>query len=295
MSKSRKIKVQNTEITILSQEENDYISLTDMLKAKEGQFFIDSWLRNRNTVEFLSIWESINNPNFNCVEFDVIKSKAGLNSFKLSVKEWVGKTNAIGIMAKSGRYGGTYAHKDIAFEFGMWISAEFKLYLIKEFQLLKEKEARHLNEQWDYRRFLTKVNYRIQTDAIKNSLIPSLKINNKQEWIIYAEEADILNYALFEKTSKQWKDENPERVLQGRNIRDYADILQLTVLANLESYNSIMIKEGISKPERLVKLRKEAVSQLSGLKQTTYNLGSVESPFTIQESDGKLPDPSESK
>jgi len=196
----KKINVQGVEIIIISEGDRDFISLTDMLKAKDGEFFISDWLRNRNTVEFLGIWEGINNPNFNYGEFAIIKSRVGLNSYKISAKEWVKKTNAIGLKAKAGRYGGTYAHKDIAFEFGMWISPQFKLYLIKEFQRLKIEENERLMLGWDIKRLLTKINYRIHTDAIKTHLIP-VKITKKETNIIYASEADVLNKALFGMTA----------------------------------------------------------------------------------------------
>ncbi len=225
MSKNKKIEVQGVNITVYSKNQMDFISLTDMLKAKDGDFFISDWLRNRNTVEFLGIWGKVHNPDFNYGEYAIITSKAGLNSYKLSVKEWVAKTNAIGLVAKAGRYGGTYAHKDIAFEFGMWISAEFKIYLIKEFQRLQELEQKQLG--WDIRRNLTKINYRIHTDAIKENLIPP-ELSKQQVNLVYASEADILNMALFGKTAKQWRDEN-----QGEkgNIRDYANVSQLVCLA----------------------------------------------------------------
>jgi len=227
-----------------------------MLRAKDGDFFIADWLRNRNTVEFLGIWEKIHNPDFNYGEFAIIRSQAGLNSYKLSVKEWVGKTNAIGLVAKAGRYGGTYAYKDIAFEFGMWISAEFKIYLIKEFQRLKEAELQQLG--WDIRRNLTKINYRIHTDAIKTNLIP-LKLSQQQINFIYASEADLLNMALFGKTAKQWRDENPDK--KG-NIRDEANVSQLVCLANLETLNAHFIYQGLFQSERLEVLNKTAIQQM---------------------------------
>ncbi len=251
-----KINVQGTEITVLTVEDEDYISLTDMLKAKDGDFFISDWLRNRNTVEFLGIWEKIHNPDFNYGEFAAIRSQSGLNSYKISVKEWVEKTGAIGLRAKAGRYGGTYAHKDIAFEFGMWISAEFKIYLIKEFQRLKEQEREHLG--WDIRRNLAKINYRIHTDAIKENLIPS-ELSKAQVNLVYATEADVLNMALFGITAKEWRDNNPDK--KG-NIRDYADVSQLVCLSNLENLNAHFINEGISQAERLVRLNKIAIHQM---------------------------------
>jgi hypothetical protein len=251
-----KIEVRGTEIRILTIHEDDYISLTDMLKAKDGDFFVSDWLRNRNTVEYLGVWEKIHNPDFNYGEFDLIKSQAGLHSYKISVKEWVAKTHAIGLKAKAGRYGGTYAHKDIAFEFGMWISAEFKIYLIKEFQRLKDEERKQLG--WDIRRNLTKLNYRIHTDAIKENLIPP-ELNKSQINHIYATEADILNMALFGTTAAMWRAANPEK--KG-NIRDYADISQLVCLANLENLNALFINEGLSQEIRLERLNQIAIQQM---------------------------------
>ncbi len=231
-----KINVSGTEITVVTKDGEDYICLTDMLKAKDGEFFISDWLRNRNTIEFLGIWETVFNPGFNCGEFALIKSQAGLNSYKISVKEWVEKTHAIGLRATAGRYGGTYAHKDIALEFGMWISPEFKIYLIKEFQRLKEDERRGLD--WDVRRNLTKINYRIHTDAIKGNLIPD-SLSKAQASHVYASEADVLNVALFGMTAKEWRDAHPKA--EG-NIRDEANGAQLVCLSNLESLNAELIK-----------------------------------------------------
>lgn len=256
MAKNKKIAVRGTEITVYTKGDMDFISLTDMLKAKDGDFFISDWLRNRNTVEFLGIWEKVHNPDFNYGEYAIIRNQAGLNSYKISVKEWVTKTGAIGLAAKAGRYGGTYAHKDIAFEFGMWISAEFKIYLIKEFQRLKEIEQGQLG--WDIRRNLTKINYRIHTDAIKTNLIP-LELNKQQISLVYASEADILNMALFGKTAKQWRDDNPE---QKGNIRDYANVSQLVCLANLENLNAHFIHQKIPQGERLRMLNETAIGQM---------------------------------
>lgn len=261
MAKNNKINVKGITVSIVNEVDGDYISLTDMLKAKDGDFFISDWLRNRNTVEFLGIWESVNNPNFNYGEFATIRSQAGLNSYKISVKEWAEKTNAIGLKATAGRYGGTYAHTDIAFEFGMWISPEFKVYLIKEFKRLKDEENNRLKLNWDLNRTLAKINYRIHTDAIMNSIIPQ-NLNFDQINKIYANEADVLNLALFNKTAKQWRLENPK--LEG-NIRDYSTIEQLLVLANLESLNAEFIKMNIPQPERLLKLNEAAISQLKSL------------------------------
>ena len=253
-----KITVLQNTITITP---DDFISLTDMLRSKDGNFFISDWLRNRNTVEYLGIWEKIHNPDFNYGEFAIIKSQAGLNSYKISVKEWVAKTNAIGLMAKAGRYGGTYAHIDIAFEFGMWISAEFKIYLVKEFQRLKENEQGQLD--WNIKRQLTKINYRIHTDAVKENLIPK-NLSKKQISLVYANEADVLNMALFGKTAKQWREENPNK--KG-NIRDYANVSQLVCLVNLENLNAVFISEGLKQSERLTKLNQIAIQQMKILVQ----------------------------
>ena len=262
MTKSKKIVVQGREINIILQKENeDFISLTDMLKAKDGDFFISDWLRNRNTVEFLGIWESVHNPNFNYGEFAIIKSQAGLNSYKLSVKEWVLKTHAIGLKATAGRYGGTYAHKDIAFEFGMWISPEFKIYLIKEFQRLKNEEAERLKSGWDVKRTLAKVNYKIHTDAVKKHLIPPY-ISNSVANIVYANEADVLNMALFGMTAKNWRDKNPKK---DGNIRDYSSVEQLVVLANLEGINAELIRQEIPQSKRLIMLNEIAIVQIRSL------------------------------
>jgi len=253
-----KITVKGTEVSIIAFDHEDYISLTDMIKAKEGDFFISDWLRNRNTVEFLGVWEKVFNPGFNYGEYATIRNQAGLNRYKISVKEWVKKTNAIGLRAESGRYGGTYAHKDIAFEFGMWISPEFKIYLIKEFQRLKQKE----NIDWDLRRNLAKINYFIHTDAIKRYLVPK-KVTKEQASRIYANEADILNVALFGMTAKEWKDKNG-------TLRDTANVVQLVCLVNLEHLNAHFIKEGICQSERLMKLNEIAISQMKILvKHTT--------------------------
>ena len=257
----KSVEVQGTEISIMTHDDKDFISLTDMLKAKDGDFFISDWLRNRNTVEFLGIWELIHNPNFNYGEFAIIRSNAGLNSYKISVKEWTEKTNAIGIFAKAGRYGGTYAYKDIAFEFGMWISPEFKIYLIKEFERLKEKEQEKLG--WNAKRELAKVNYRIHTDAIKENFIPK-ELTSQQTSIIYASEADVLNVALFGMTAKQWRENNPD--LKG-NIRDYASINELICLSNMENINAVLIEDKVPQKERLIKLNKIAIHQMMILEE----------------------------
>ncbi len=271
--KSRTINVKGSEVTIATRFGQDYISLTDMLKAKDGDFFISDWLRNRNTVEFLGIWESVYNPDFNYGEFAIIKSQAGLNSYKISVKEWVAKTNAIGLQATAGRYGGTYAHKDIAFEFGMWISAEFKIYLIKEFQRLKDEEARATSLEWSFQRTLSKVNYKIHTDAIKARLIPA-RLTQAQTGIIYASEADLLNVALFGLTAAQWRQDNAGA--EG-NMRDFATLEQLVVLSNLESINAVLIHQGLEQAARLTQLNNIAISQMQSLlgNDTVKKLSSV--------------------
>lgn len=251
-----KITVQNTQVTVIKVNSDDYISLTDMLKAKDGDFFFSNWLRNRNTIEFLGIWEKLMNPDFNCAEFDIIKSQAGLNRFRLSAKEWMEKTHAIGILSKAGRYGGTYAHKDIAFEFAMWISPEFKVYLIREFQRLKDDEQKQIG--WSAKRELSKINYRIHTDAIKHNLIPA-EVTQVQANIIYAEEADVLNVAMFGITARQWRETHPD--LKG-NIRDYASINELICLANMENINALLIDEGVSQGERLLRLNQIAINQM---------------------------------
>ena len=255
-----KINVKDTEISIISLEDRDYISLTDMANAKEGisraADIIKNWLRSRYTLEFLGTWEQINNPNFNVVEFDHFKTQAGLPSFVLSVSEWIDQTNAIGIIVRKGKYGGTYAHKDIAFEFGSAISVPFKLYLINEFQRLNEDEQKQLG--WSSKRELTKLNYHIHTNAIKQNLIPQ-KLSSEQISIIYANEADVLNVALFGITAKQWRDANPD--LKG-NIRDYASINELICLSNLENLNAVFINDKIPQKERLIKLNKIAIQQM---------------------------------
>lgn len=263
MSKTKKslIEVQGTPVSVISDAVTDYISLTDMLRAKDGDFFISDWLRNRNTVEFLGIWESVFNPDFNYGEFATIKSQAGLNSYKISVKEWVEKTKAIGLKATAGRYGGTYAHPDIAFEFGMWISPEFKIFLVKEFRRLKDDENRRLSQAWNLNRTLSKLNYRIHTDAIQAHLIPA-EITPAQAAMTYASEADLLNVALFGQTAKQWRDANP--ALDG-NMRDHADIEQLLVLANIEAMNAEFIHMNLPQGERLKRLNQIAIRQMQTL------------------------------
>lgn len=254
-----KITVKDTEVNVVKVNGEDYICLTDMMRAKDGDFFITDWLRNRNTLEFIGIWEKVYNPNFNYGEFATIRNQAGLNSFKISVKEFVARTNAVSLQAKAGRYGGTYAHKDIAFEFAMWISPEFKVYIVKEFQRLKEEEQRLIG--WSAKRELSKINYRIHTDAIKHNLIPA-EITKAQASFIYANEADVLNVAMFGMTAKQWRDANPD--LKG-NIRDYASINELICLSNMENLNAVFIEQGMPQSERLVKLNQIAIHQMSVL------------------------------
>lgn len=256
-----KIPVRNTQINIFHREDQDYISLTDMASAKEGDSrsadVIKNWIRNRYTIEFLGTWEIIHNPNFKVVEFDHFRRNAGLPSFVLSASEWIERTDAIGIFVKKGRYGGTYAHKDIAFEFGSAISVTFKLYLIEEFQRLKTDELRQLG--WSAKRELSKINYRIHTDAIKHNLIPN-EVTQKQANVIYANEADVLNVAMFGITAKQWREANPD--LNG-NIRDYATVNELICLSNMENLNAVFIEQGISQSERLIKLNQIAIHQMS--------------------------------
>jgi len=270
MSKTSKIQVENKLISIVKKDEQDYICLTDMLKAKDGSFFITDWMRNRNTLEFLSVWEKINNPNFNYGEFAIIRNKSGLNSFKVSVKEWTEKTNAIGIFSKAGRYGGTYAHKDIAFEFGTWISPTFKLYLITEYQRLKEVETNQYNLEWNFKRIISKANYHIHTDAVKNFILPKKNYEKNKEWLIYADEADLLNITLFGCTAKDWRDANSKYAKKGMNIRDIASINELAVLSNLESMNAELIKDGIEKEERYLKLKEISNYQLTILNEKDF-------------------------
>ena len=248
--------VMDTDISVVSLNGDDYLCLTDMIKAKDGDFFVSDWLRNRNTLEYLGIWEQVYNPAFNYGEFATIKNQSGLNRFKISVKEFAERTKSIGLIAKAGRYGGTYAHKDIAFEFAMWISAEFKIYMVKEFQRLKAEEQKQLG--WSAKRELSKINYRIHTDAIQHNLIPK-EVTKAQASIVYAAEADVLNVALFGMTAGQWRETNQN--LKG-NIRDYATINELICLSNMESINSVLINDGIPQNERLIKLNQIAIQQM---------------------------------
>ncbi|GHT57578.1 hypothetical protein AGMMS50239_00130 [Bacteroidia bacterium] len=259
-----KITVQNTEITVISVGSEDYICITDMIKAKDGDFFVTDWLRNRNTLEYIGIWEQVYNPCFNYGEFAIIKNKAGLNSFKISVKEFVARTNAVGLQAKAGRYGGTFAHKDIAFEFAMWISPEFKIYIVKEFQRLKAAEANPMLGEWNVKRVLSKVNYTIHTDAVRDFVIPKMDVE-REKLYAYADEADLLNLALWQCTAKQWREANPGHAKKGMNIRDAASINELVVLANLESFNAELLKRNVDKAKRYAYLHEMAGSQLSRL------------------------------
>jgi len=264
MSKTRKkiIEVQGTAITILSKEQGDFISLTDMVKHFDGgNALIEQWLKNKDTVLFLGVWEQIHNPAFNSLEFEGIKNEAGRNSFFLSAKKWVERTAARGIVASAGRYGGTYAHKDIAFEFGSWLSPEFKLYLIKELQRLKDDENRRLSLSWNLNRTLSKLNYRIHTDAVKAHLIPDV-VTPAQAAVTYATEADVLNVALFGQTAKEWRNANPK--LEG-NMREYATVEQLLVLANIEGMNAEFIHMGLPQGERLKRLNEIAIRQMQVL------------------------------
>jgi len=265
-SKNTKIIVRNLEISVFRKNNFDFISLTDIARfkvASETDDVIKNWMRNRGTIEFLGLWENINNPEFKPVEFDGFKNESGSNSFVLSPQKWINKTNAIGLTSKSGKYGGgTFAHKDIAFEFASWISPEFKLYLIKEFQRLKEEENVRLASGWDAKRTLAKINYKIHTDAIKANLVPE-RISKQAENFIYADEADVLNVAMFGKTAKDWRMENPRA--KKENIRDFATIEQLVVLSNLESINAVLIHQGLSQPQRLQQLNIIAVTQMKSL------------------------------
>ncbi len=261
MGKTKKINIEGTEITVLSQKKDDFISLTDMAKSQLQEIVIIKWLSLKSTIEYLGEWEALYNPDFNYTEFGTIKNEAGSNNFVLSVKNWIEATSAIGLTAKAGRYGGTYGHKDIAFHFGMWISPKFQLLLVKEYQRLKEDESDRLKLQWNFQRTLAKVNYKIHTDAIKEKLIP-IALSSKQTSIIYANEADVLNMALFGKTAKQWRDKNSN---EKGNIRDFATIQQLVVLSNLESINAMLIHQNTSQKERLIKLNSMAITQMKSL------------------------------
>ncbi len=264
MAKNKKIEVKGTEITILKGDTEDFISLTDIARYKDAantDTIIQNWLRNRNTIELLGFWEQLYNPNFKPLEFEGFRKQAGLNSFVLTPKKWIETTNATGVVSKSGRYGGTFAHKDIAFEFASWISIEFKLYIIKEFQRLKEDENNRQKLDWNLQRILAKVNYTIHTDAIKEQLIPG-KLTPKQISLVFASEADLLNMALFGKTAADWRAENPD--IKG-NMRDDSTLEQLVVLSNLESINAVLVRQGLVQSERLIQLNQIAITQMTSL------------------------------
>ncbi len=264
MVKGKTINVKGTEIILYHDNKNDFISLTDIARYRDSErsdYILQNWMRNRSTIEFIGLWEQFNNPDFNSIEFDGIKNMSGSNSFSLTPKRWIESTNAIGIVSRTGRYGGTFAQKDIAFELATWLSAEFKFYLIKEFQRLKEDENDRLKLEWNLSRTLAKINYHIHTDAIKENLIPA-ELTKQQISFVYAHEADMLNVALFGKTAMEWRIANPDK--EG-NIRDYANIEQLVVLSNMESINSVFIRQGLSQPDRLVQLNKIAITQMTSL------------------------------
>ena len=289
MSKTKIINVNKTLVSIIDKEGKDYISLTDMVKDNGGNDKIQNWIRNKDTIEFLGIWEQFNNPDFNSVQLHRIMYEAGVRRFIISISQWIEQTNAIGIISKTGKYGGTYAHKDIAFEFGSYLSPVFKMYLIKEFQKLKDEEAKTHNLDWDVKRLLSKINYRIHTDAIKDKLENWNKnLTKDEEGYIYANEAEILNMAMFGQTSKDWRIENPSEVLKGLNIRDIADLHQLTVLANLEGLNATLIRRGLNGKERFKIVSIEANEQLKTLRGSPYTMGSIQSPYLIQHTTGQL-------
>jgi hypothetical protein len=278
MAKSRKLNVNESPITVINQNETDYISLTDMTASfREGSGLIGKWVTNKNTLEYIGVWEKINNPHFNYPEFGVITQEAGVNRFIMSVGQWIERTNAVGLLVKAGRYGGTYAHKDIAFHFAMWLSPEFQIYLVKEFQRLKDDENNRLKLEWNLQRTLAKVNYHIHTDAIKESLIPK-EITKQQASLVYANEADLLNVAIFGITAKEWREIQSNRQHQTKttisdqsnseqigNIRDYATLEQLVVLSNMESINALMIQQKLTQQERLIELNKVAITQMNSL------------------------------
>jgi hypothetical protein len=271
MGKEKKLVIEGHDIKVTQINEKDYISLTDMVIGFGDESVIYSWMRNRNTLEYLGLWEVMHNPNFKPIEFDRFRKDAGLNSFTMSPKKWIEATGATGIISKSGRYGGgTYAHKDIAFEFGSWLSPQFKLYLITEFQRLKEIESNSYNLEWNVKRVVSKANYTLHTDAIKNHMLPKMNVQKEKEWLVYATEADILNMALWDCTAKEWKESNPTLALHNDNVRDSASINELAVLSNIESLNSILIKQGMDKQSRFGLLRQTAQEQLSALDKIDF-------------------------
>lgn len=264
-SQNKKIIVQGIEIVTFKKQSDDFISLTDIARYKDRErtnYIIQNWMRNRDTIEFLGLWEKLNNPKFKGVEFDAFKNQAGLNSFSLTPLRWIEKTNAVGLISKAGRYGGgIYAHRDIAFEFASWISAEFKLFLIKEFQRLQEEEKLRISSGWDIKRSLAKINYKIHTDAVKENLVPP-RLSRAATRKVYANEADVLNVALYGMAAAEWKKHNPGK---GGNMRDYSDVTQLVVLANLEAINATLIKQGSEQSERLISLNNIAIDQMKSL------------------------------
>lgn len=282
MSKNRIINIQGVDISVSNKNDDDYISLTDMVTNNGGADRIKNWIRNKSTIEFLGVWEQMYNSDFNSAAFDQIMMESGVDRFIISPTQWISKTNAIGITSKAGRFGGTYAHKDIAFELGSHLSPVFKLLLIKEFQRLKEDEAKRLNSEWDYRRFLAKTNYAIHTDAIKIHLVPLSNIPKDKEGIIYASEAELLNMAMFNITSKEWEEQNPSLALDGKNMRDYADAHELLVLSNLESVNAVMIRAQVPPELRVKRLRATAIDHLRALRSSKYTVDKIQSPFLLE-------------
>ncbi len=269
MTKNIKIEVQGKEIILYSKNSFEFISLTDMARFRDSErtnYIIQNWMRTRNAIEFCGLWEKLNNPNFKSIEFDAFKNESGSNSFTLTPQKWIDSTNAVGIISKSGRYGGTFAHRDIAFEFASWISPEFKFYLIHEFQRLKEEENSRLKLEWNFQRMLSKVNYKIHTDAIKENLVPS-ELTKQHTSQIYASEADVLNMSLFGMTAKEWREKNPT---EKGNIRDFATIQQLVVLSNLESINAMLISQEINQQNRLIQLNKIAITQMKSLVENQH-------------------------
>ena len=279
--------VDELSISVINESGYDLLSLTDMIKLKEGDFFINDWLRNKNTLDYISIWERMNNPNFNYGEFAIITSGTGRNSFKISVKELVEKCNITCLSSKAGRYGGTYAHKDISFHFAMWLSPEFHLLLVRDYQRLKEDENKRLNSEWDYRRFLSKANYVVHTNSIQRFIVPKITDEEKKKWV-YANEADLLNIALFGFTAAQWRNANKDLAKQGLNVRDLADAHELLVLSNLEGLNAILNQQGLENHFKLDLLKKAAQQQLEALRGSTYTIEQIKSPFKqIEESKSK--------
>ncbi len=272
MSKT-KLNINDLEIVLYKQKEEEYISITDMAKFRDSErtnYIIQNWMRTRSTIEFIGLWEQLHNPNFKRIEFDAFRNESGSNSFTLTPKKWIKSTNAIGIISKSGRYGGTYAHKDIAFEFASWISPTFKLYLITEYQRLKEVETNQYNLEWNVKRILSKTNYLFHTDAVKKYILPEKNYENDKEWIVYAEEADLLNVAIFNCTAKDWRDANAVLAKKSMNIRDIASINELAILSNLETINAQMMKEKLRKQERFLKLKEIAKYQLLVLNEKDF-------------------------